>query len=139
MIEERQDEEDEEKASMTADELETRRRKEYTDPPEQGGLFGRRRTSAGKEWHPGPEHLVPMVGRCVRFRRPVERFPHFEVQPGMSGKITEYGDDHISVLVHQDLGEGAQEWKNNVIWWEETLDDFLKDVKVIAQCPGDQE
>ncbi len=139
MIEERQDEEDEEKASMTPDELETRRRKEYTDPPWQGRLFGRRLDGVGKEWQPGPERLVPMVGRCVRFRRDVERFPNFMAKAGMSGKIDEYGEDHIAVRVHQDLGEGAEEWENHVIWREETLDEFLKDVKVIAQCPGDEE
>ena len=57
----------------------------------------------------------------------------------MSGKIDEYGEDHIAVRVHQDLGEGAEEWENHVIWREETLDEFLEDVKVIAQCPGDEE
>lgn len=57
------------------------------------------------------------VGNRVEFTCPVDRYPHFVVQPGMKGTITALDLDTISVKLDPGHGvENIEEWDDEVIW-----------------------
>lgn len=89
-----------------------------------------------------------MVGDLVRFKRVVDRFPHFSVPVGATGVLVEYtsgsliGDKHkvggcAHVRVHATLS-GGEEWDNCVEWIDdmENFDDFAQDVELWPHEPS---
>jgi hypothetical protein len=94
------------------------------------------------------------VGDLVRFKRQVDRFPHFSVPVGATGVLVEYTsgqavskaehkDGCAHVRVHATLS-GGEEWDNCVEWIDdmENFEDFAQDIELwkhepsrICDCP----
>lgn len=74
-----------------------------------------------------PEQL-PVVGSRGRLRRSVDRFPHFVVQVGATGAVTEATDSLIALRLDVPLS-GAEEWDNEVCW---TADDIEAPDQTVA-------
>ena len=89
------------------------------------------------------------VGDLVRFKRQVDRFPHFSVPIGATGVIVEYTSGSLigkaehkmggcaHVRVHATLS-GGEEWDNCVEWIDdlETFEDFSQDVELWKHEPS---
>ncbi|HEY7195490.1 MAG TPA: hypothetical protein VH439_17235 [Gemmatimonadales bacterium] len=80
-------------------------------------------------------HTYYPIGTRVRFRRTVDRYPHFVARAGLTGVVTDAGDEiggTIAVKVDTPLA-GAEAW-NNEVWWTEPeeRDEIGNDLEVIA-------
>jgi hypothetical protein len=62
---------------------------------------------------------LPPVGARARLRVPVERFPHFQVEAGAEGTLTEATDSLVALRMEETI-PGAEEWDNEICW---TADD----------------
>jgi hypothetical protein len=72
--------------------------------------------------------MAPM-GQRVRIVRPVERFP-FAFVDGGEGTIIWNNNESICVTL-DDHYSGLAEWHNALVWFEETIVEFLQDVEFI--------
>jgi hypothetical protein len=61
---------------------------------------------------------LPPVGARARLSRIVDRYPHFCIDPGATGTITE-SDEQLICLRMDCHVEGAEEWDNEVCWTPE--------------------
>lgn len=61
---------------------------------------------------------LPAVGDRARLRRGVERFPHFRVEAGASGIVTE-ASEWLVALRMDDAVAGAEHWDNELCWTAE--------------------
>jgi hypothetical protein len=64
---------------------------------------------------PAGADQLPPVGARARLSRLVERYPHFSIDSGATGTITESSDDLISLRMDRHV-EGAEDWDNEVCW-----------------------
>jgi hypothetical protein len=79
------------------------------------------------------DDLIP--GRRIVLARCVERFPHFEVEPGATGTIEEAIEGELlRVRMHEPIA-GCSEWENCIDWYPENIEDVLLDV---ALAPDDE-
>lgn len=76
-----------------------------------------------------PRHAsIPLqTGQRVRFTKPLDRYPHFRIDAGMTGTITGMPVDSewgtvLEIKVDQPLGPGAGEWDNCLCWTPEDGD-----------------
>lgn len=94
------------------------------------------------QWFYGPEIRV---GTRVRFRLPVERYPHCSVDIGEFGKVTYLGADQIEVALEKEHS-GLDEWDNEVAWYHDMFvtehddegakimrDDFFDSIETITE------
>jgi len=65
----------------------------------------------------GPDQLPP-VGARARLRHVIDRYPHFSIEAGATGTVTESSDDLICLRMDRHV-EGAEEWDNEVCWTPE--------------------
>lgn len=78
-------------------------------------------------------------GARVRLTRDVDRYPHFVAPKGAEGTITKNWDDLIAVKLDEHL-EGAEEWDNEVQWYDGMYADadyrevFQEDVEVLQEA-----
>lgn len=78
------------------------------------------------------------VGARVRLRRDVERYPHFIARKGMTGTVTN-ADESGGVNVRMDAFlNGAQEWSNEVVWYDADLPDATRDLEATAAHPFEE-
>ncbi len=73
---------------------------------------------------------LPDVGTRVRLRRTVERYPHFSIEGGATGTITEAGEWLISLKMDEHI-PGAEEWDNELCWYPEDAD-FIEGLRTDA-------
>lgn len=84
-----------------------------------------------KEWSPrSPKRLGPPVGLRVELVRDVDRYPDFQVAKGAQGTIVYADPDFIRVRMDETI-EGADPWDNEVHWFEDSVEDFEKDVRIL--------
>lgn len=75
-------------------------------------------------------------GQRVRLAREIERYPHYVAPAGAEGTVTKNDKDLIAVRLDDQL-EGAEEWDNEVQWYEGMYvndnfrDVFQQDVEVL--------
>jgi hypothetical protein len=62
-------------------------------------------------------------GTKVRLTQDVERYPHFIAKAGMTGEVV-LSDDGMFAVVLDEYLSGADEWDNEVHWYEEQGDDL---------------
>lgn len=74
-------------------------------------------------------------GTPVRFKRSVERYPNFIVEPGATGVVAEVSPNFLAVLMDIPLA-GAEEWDNKVHWCAEDMDDIAAHIE-FRQPPED--
>ncbi|MEX1142869.1 MAG: hypothetical protein WD399_07590 [Thermoleophilaceae bacterium] len=77
----------------------------------------RQRTRSSRRSRPAPDQL-PSVGARARLRRIVDRYPHFCIDPGATGTITESSNDLICLHMDRHV-DGAEDWDNEVCWTPE--------------------
>lgn len=58
---------------------------------------------------------LPSVGARARLACGVERYPHFRIEAGATGTITEADEEMITLRMDL-LVPGAEEWNNEVCW-----------------------
>lgn len=70
------------------------------------------------------------IGKRVRLRRDVERYPDFIAWKGMTGIVEELqpNDTHLAVAMDERI-EGCEYWENKVLW--DNPKEFIKDVEFI--------
>ena len=64
------------------------------------------------------EDRLPEVGSRARLLRVVERFPHFLIKEGATGRITEATESLIALRMDEFV-PGAEEWDNELYWTQE--------------------
>lgn len=80
-------------------------------------------------------------GLRFRLARMVERFPHFNAEPGNTGTVLEVvGTDHLVAKMDKAF-PGGEDWDNEIQWMYgvvtkegkelDAIDDFLSDVEAI--------
>ena len=57
------------------------------------------------------------VGARVVTLEPIDRFPHFMVGAGRTGTVS-VSDDHTLAVKMDDPIAGAEEWDNEIVWYE---------------------
>jgi hypothetical protein len=73
----------------------------------------------------------------VRFKRPVDRFPHFSVPKGATGTLVLLTSTEAAVKLDLPM-PGAEEWDNCVYWNESTPDEHCdlaqmnEDLEIVA-------
>lgn len=73
----------------------------------------------------------PRVGTKVRLKRNVERYPHFIAKKGSTGVVTSSDEDNLWVKMDEHL-DGAEEWDNEIQWFDDFLHDVTDDLEVMA-------
>jgi len=73
----------------------------------------------------------PVVGARVRLLHDVERFPHFVIEAGATGAISEASDSLIALKMDEFV-PGAEEWANELCWTSED-GDFFADPDATAE------
>lgn len=61
-------------------------------------------------------------GMRVQFTTDVDRYPHFVVAEGSTGTVTALDDEMAAVKLDEKI-EGAEEWENEVQWYEGMLEE----------------
>lgn len=83
-------------------------------------------------------NIKELIGKRVRLKRDVERYPDFVAFQGMEGVIQNATSRKRVVKMDEKL-DGAQAWNNCVIWDSsssmENLIDFYDDVEVLDDEP----
>jgi hypothetical protein len=71
-------------------------------------------------------------GTRVRLVGPVERFPHFVADEGLTGVVVRNNNDSFSVRMDQPI-DGAEEWDNCIEWTApyEEAHDPREDLEVV--------
>lgn len=75
---------------------------------------------------------LPKVGERARLRHLVERFPHFQIEAGAEGTITEATEHLIALRMDRHVA-GAEEWDNELCW---TPDDATGDLDGLQGFPA---
>ncbi len=73
------------------------------------------------------------IGDRVRFKHPVDRFPHFVVPAGATGEVVTL-DEGIAEIRVDDPPEGMEEWENKMQWYGsygDVLQQLEEDVELI--------
>lgn len=74
--------------------------------------------------------LKQFVGKRVRLRRDVERYPDFIAWQGMTGVVEELQPNDTCLAVAMDERiDGCEYWENKVLW--DNQKEFIKDVEFI--------
>ena len=81
-----------------------------------------------------------LIGKRIRLRREVERFPDFVVWENSTGIISEIkkdkGEKYWSICAKMDEPiDGAKHWGNCIIWQDQYLADFEQDVEILEDEP----
>lgn len=71
------------------------------------------------------------LGQRVRLTREVDRYPHFIAPHGMVGTVVQHGTYAVCVRMDATL-DGAQEWDNEIEWFEDHLPHFVQDVEFLS-------
>ncbi|HEU4705579.1 MAG TPA: hypothetical protein VFS64_00130 [Solirubrobacterales bacterium] len=85
---------------------------------------------------------LPALGSRGRLRHAVDRFPHFVVETGATGTVTEATESLIALRMDEFL-PGAEEWDNEVCWTSDDIEAadqvvaavFYEDVEIIGGRP----
>lgn len=67
------------------------------------------------------ENRLPAVGSRAMLRHEVERFPHFLIDGGATGTITEATESLIALKMDEFV-PGAEAWDNELCWTQEDGD-----------------
>lgn len=65
-----------------------------------------------------PDKQLPPSGARVKLRREVERWPHFNIEAGATGTVTE-ASEHLICLRMDEHVPGAEDWDNALCWTPE--------------------
>lgn len=82
-----------------------------------------------RDWSPRPGH--PLLGKRVKLKREVDRYPDFVAPEGMTGVIVMMENDFIRVQMDQPV-YGAEPWDNEVHWQWEDVSNFEDDVEILG-------
>jgi hypothetical protein len=66
----------------------------------------------------GPKVGLPMIGARAQLRRRVDRFPHFAIEAGATGTITDVTDELVAMRIDSYV-PGAEDWGNELCWTPE--------------------
>jgi hypothetical protein len=75
-----------------------------------------------------------LIGKRIRLRREVERFPDFIAWENSTGVIDNVDKYQIVTKMDEPI-DGAEHWHNCIIWQDQHLADFEQDVEILEDEP----
>lgn len=85
----------------------------------------------------GAAWLALPAETLVRLKVDVDRYPHFIAPAGATGTVVDHGDSQMVLAVRLDeYLPGAEEWENEVQWYDEPAAWALSQVEVVATPTG---
>lgn len=71
-------------------------------------------------------------GTRVRLRHSVDRYPHFLAPMGATGTVVVSEEQIFAVKMDETL-EGCEEWDNEIVWYEDDLQNVTEALEVIGE------
>lgn len=78
--------------------------------------------------------LKNLIGKRIRLRTDVDRYPDFIVWENSTGTIVEARKGQISAKMDEKI-DGAKEWDNCLIWQDQYLPHFETDIEILEDEP----